>query len=172
MIGPALSRSAPTVYLALGAVVLTHLVLRRTVWGIRLRAVGEGPRAALSAGIRVRRTQYAGVVLSGFLSGLGGAHLSIGDLSQFVERMTSGRGFVALAALICGRWHPFGALAACLFFGLAEAASEGLQGTATALPSQLFLALPFVLTMVVLAGFAGRSRPPAALGQRVGEQES
>ena len=103
-------------------------------------------------------------MLSGALAGLGGAHLSLGDLSQFVERMTAGRGFVALAALIFGKWHPLGVLVACLFFGTAEAIADTLQGWTAVVPSQVFLALPFVLTMVVLAGFVGRSRPPAALG--------
>ncbi|OGG48448.1 MAG: hypothetical protein A3F84_25685 [Candidatus Handelsmanbacteria bacterium RIFCSPLOWO2_12_FULL_64_10] len=158
----------PTVYLALAAVAVAHLVLYRTAWGLRLRAVGERPGAALSAGVRVRRIQYIALALGGLLTGWGGAHLSIGDLSQFVERMTSGRGFVALAALICGRWHPLGALIACLFFGFAEAFSESLQGE-NILPSQFFLALPFILTVGVLAGVAG-SRPPAALGRRIGEE--
>lgn len=171
ILGPGLSRSVPTVYLAFGTVAAAYLVLYRTVWGLRLRAVGEHPRAALSAGVRVGHIQYVGVALGGLVAGWGGAHLSLGDLSQFVERMTSGRGFVALAALICGRWHPIGALTACLFFGFAEAFAEGLQGVSAALPSQVFLALPFVLTMGVLAGFAGRARPPAALGRRIGEED-
>lgn len=167
--GPPALRLVPTVYLALAAVPVVHLVLSRTAWGLRLRAVGERPGAALAAGVRVRRIQYVALTLGGLLTGWGGAHLSIGDLSQFVERMTSGRGFVALAALICGRWHPLGALAACLFFGFAEALSESLQGE-NILPSQFFLALPFLLTVGVLAGVAGRARPPAALGQRIGEE--
>lgn len=170
LLGPALSRAVPTVYLALATVVVAHLALSRTAWGLRLRAVGERPGAALSAGVRIRRIQVVAVALGGLLTGWGGAHLSLGDLSQFVERMTSGRGFVALAALICGRWHPFGVLAACLFFGFAEAFSESLQGE-NILPSQFFLALPFILTVSVLAGVAGRARPPAALGHRTGEEE-
>jgi ABC-type uncharacterized transport system permease subunit len=105
------------------------------------------------------------VISSGLLAGLGGAHLSLGDLSQFVERMTAGRGFIALAALIFGKWHPLGVLGACLFFGLAEAVADGLQGWTGQLPSQFFLALPFVLTLVVLAGFVGRSKPPGGLGR-------
>jgi simple sugar transport system permease protein len=168
-LSPDLFRAVPTVYLALAAVALIHLVLYRTTWGLRLRATGEQSAAVLAAGVPLRRLQYVAVALGGALAGLGGAHLSLGDLSQFVERMTSGRGFVALAALICGRWRPVGTLAACLFFGLVEAFAEGLQGE-NALPSQFFLALPFLLTLGVLAGFAGRSRPPAALGQRMGEE--
>ncbi|MSS71096.1 MAG: ABC transporter permease [Candidatus Latescibacteria bacterium] len=168
-LNPDLFRAVPTVYLALAAVAVAHLVLYRTVWGLRLRAVGERPEAALAAGVPIRRVQYGAVALGGLLAGWGGAHLSLGDLSQFVERMTSGRGFVALAALICGRWHPVGVLAACLFFGFVEAFAEGLQGE-YALPSQFFLALPFLLTIGVLAGFAGKARPPAALGRRVGEE--
>ena len=167
--GPAL-RVPPTVCLALAAAAVAHLVLYRTAWGLRLRAVGEHPGAALSAGVRVRRIQYVGVTLAGLLAGWGGAHLSLGDLSQFVERMTAGRGFVALAALICGRWNPLGTLTACLSFGFAEAFAEGLQTEGSALPSQFFLALPFILTLGVLAGFAGKARPPGALGRRVGEE--
>jgi simple sugar transport system permease protein len=170
ILGPTLARSAPTVLLAFAAAGAVHLALYRTAWGLRIRAVGERPEAALAAGIRVTRLRTWAVTIGGALAGFGGAHLSLGDLSQFVERMTSGRGFVALAALICGRWHPIGATAACLFFGFAEAFTEGLQGGGTPLPSQFFLALPFALTLAVLAGFAGRARPPAALGRRIGEE--
>ena len=170
ILGPAIVGAVPTVYLALGVVGGVCVALYKTAWGLRLRAVGENPGAALAAGVRVDRIRFAGVILGGVCAGWGGAHLSLGDLSQFVERMTSGRGFVALAALICGRWHPLGVLAACLFFGFAETFAEELQGVSAALPSQVFLALPFALTLGVLAGFAGRSRPPEALGRRIGEE--
>ncbi len=170
VLGPALGRAVPTVYLAFGIAGLAHGALSRTAWGLRLMAGGENPWAAQAAGVRVARLRFVGVTLGGACAGWGGAHLSLGDLSQFVERMASGRGFVALAALICGRWHPLGALAACLFFGFAETFAEQAQGMTEALPSQVFLALPFVITIGVLSGFAGRSRPPAALGRRIGEE--
>ena len=154
-----------TVPLAFAVAGLAWFALYRTPWGLRVRATGESPEAARAAGIRTGRVRVFGVLLSGGLAGLGGSHLALGDLSQFVERMTAGRGFIALAALVFGKWHPLGVLGACLFFGTAEAAADGLQGWTTGIPSQVFLALPFVLTMVVLAGFVGRSRPPGALGR-------
>lgn len=157
-------RLPPTTLFALLSVPVTLFIVYRTPWGLRLRACGEAPQIVRASGVSVGWMRFGAVVLSGALAGLGGAHLSLGDLSQFVERMTAGRGFVALAALIFGKWHPLGVLAACLFFGTAEAIADTLQGWTAAVPSQVFLALPFVLTMVVLAGFVGRSRPPAALG--------
>ena len=154
-----------TVPLAFVVAGLAWFVLYRTPYGLWVRATGESPEAARAAGIRTGRVRAIGVLLSGVLAGLGGTHLALGDLSQFVERMTAGRGFIALAALVFGKWHPLGVLGACLFFGTAEAVADGLQGWTTGVPSQVFLALPFVLTMVVLAGFVGRSRPPEALGR-------
>jgi len=140
-------------------------ILFRTPLGLRVRAIGESPQTARAAGLKPIRIQTAAVLVSGALAGLGGAHLALGDLSQFVERMTAGRGFMALAALIVGKWHPLGVLVACTLFGLAEAGADSLQSFTSAIPSQVFLALPFVLTMLVLAGFVGRSRPPGGLGR-------
>ncbi len=162
-------RQPITVPLAFVVAFAAWFVLFRTPFGLRMRATGESPETARAAGVRTDRIKAVGVLLSGLLAGVGGAHLALGDLSQFVERMTAGRGFIALAALIFGKWHPLGVAAACLFFGFAEAVADGLQGWMTRIPPQVFLALPFVLTMVVLAGFVGRSRPPGALGQS-GEQ--
>ncbi len=162
--GTGVLRASPLTYLSLSLVPLSWFVIYRSGWGLRIRAVGESPATVRSAGLSVIRLRFLAVVLSGVLAGLGGAHLSIGDLSQFVERMTAGRGFIALAALIFGRWHPVGVLGACLFFGMAEAIADTLQGWTATIPPQVFLALPFVLTMVVLAGLMGRTRPPAALG--------
>ena len=164
ILGSGVLRASPLTYFALFLVPSTWLLIYRSRWGLRVRAVGESPSTIRAAGISVIRLRVLAVVLSGVLAGLGGAHLSLGDLSQFVERMTAGRGFIALAALIFGRWHPVGVLGACLFFGVAEAVADTMQGWTAAVPSQVFLALPFVLTMVVLAGFMGRTRPPAALG--------
>lgn len=171
-IGASLTRSVPTVYLAYALAILSHLLLYRTVWGLRLRAVGENPEAARAAGVRVRLVQFVAVGLGGVLAGWGGAHLSLGDLSQFVERMTSGRGFVALAALICGRWHPIGTVLACTFFGFAETLADQIQGAGSALPSQVFLALPYLLTIGLLAGLAGSPKAPGSLGRRIEEEET
>jgi simple sugar transport system permease protein len=161
----------PTIYLAFLFHTVTAFALRRTSWGLRLRAAGEKPEALIAAGISVSRIRYAAVITGGALAGMAGSHLALADLSQFVERMTAGRGFIALAALIFGKWKPAGVLYACLFFGLAEAIADGFQGYGSSIPSQFFLALPFVLTMIVLAGFVGTSRPPAALGARLDENK-
>jgi ABC-type uncharacterized transport system permease subunit len=153
----------PIVYLAFLAVAVSVYVLYRTPFGLRLRAVGENPEAADTAGVNVTRMRYAGVLISGALAALGGAYLSIGQSSQFTRNMTAGRGFIALAALIFGKWHPVGALLACLLFGLAEAVSIRMQGTVN-IPNQFILMIPYVLTIVMLAGLIRRADPPKALG--------
>jgi simple sugar transport system permease protein len=153
----------PLVYLAFVLVAVTAYVIYRTRFGLRLRAVGENPEAALAAGVSVNRMRYAGVLISGALAALGGAYLSIGQNSLFTRNMTAGRGFIALAALIFGKWDPIGALLACLFFGFAEAVAIRMQGTVD-IPNQFIQMIPYVLTMVVLAGWIGRSTPPKALG--------
>lgn len=139
-------------------------VLFKTPWGLRLRAVGEHPQAAETMGVNVIRMRYTAVILSGVLAGIAGAYLSIGFLNQFIRAMSAGAGFIALAALIFGKWHPFGVLGATLLFGFAQALAIQLQG-GNILPATIVQALPFVLTMLVLAGFIGRSRPPAAVGK-------
>ena len=151
----------PLVFLALALVPLVHLLLRGTRFGLRLLAVGEHPEAAESVGIHPVRVRVAAVLLAGAIAGLGGAYLSL-ETSQFVKNMSAGRGFIALAAVIFGKWRPFGAAGACLFFGLAEATQIRLQGLGV--PTQFVQMIPYVLTMVALAGFVGRSRPPASLG--------
>lgn len=165
---PTLGLFTPIVYLAPVLVALTFVVLYRTPWGLRIRAVGEHPKAAATVGVNVAATRYVCVVLSGMLAGLAGAHLSIGTLSVFVRDMTAGRGFIALAALIFGKWHPLGALAAALLFGFSEALQIRLQGGG--LPTQLIQAVPYIFTMVVLAGFVGRATAPAALGEPFKEE--
>lgn len=153
----------PIVYLAFLITGLSVYVLYRTRFGLRLRAVGENPEAADTAGVNVVRMRYAGVLISGALAALGGAYLSIGQSSQFTRNMTAGRGFIALAALIFGKWHPVGALLACLLFGFAEAVSIRMQGTVN-IPNQFIIMIPYVLTMVMLAGLIRRADPPKALG--------
>ena len=155
---------SPLVYLAFLLVPIAWYVLYRTPFGLRLRAVGEHPEAADSVGIDVRRMRYSGVILSGVLAGLGGAYLAIGNLNLFVAEMAGGRGFIALAALIFGKWTPLGSLGACLLFGTFEAVAT-LLGGGQLLPPSLVQAVPFILTMLVLAGFVGRAVPPRAIGK-------
>ncbi len=153
---------APIV-IAFTLVPVTWYVLYRTPFGLRLRAVGENPEAADAAGVSVARVRYAGVLLSGALAAIGGAYLSIGQSSLFTRNMTAGRGFIALAALIFGKWRPVQTMLACLLFGFAEALAIQMQGVVR-VPVQFIQIVPYVLTMVVLAGFIGLSRAPRALG--------
>jgi general nucleoside transport system permease protein len=142
-------------------------VLYKTPFGLRLRSVGENPEAADAAGVSVSRIRYSGVLLAGILAGIGGAYLSIGQSSLFTRNMTVGRGFIALAALIFGKWRPVPTLLACLLFGFTEAMSIQMQGVkpfGKDIPVQFIQMVPYVLTIVVLAGFIGSSRPPRALG--------
>src|SRR5437879_1162640 len=155
--------------LALVVVFVTRYVLYRTPFGLRLRAVGENPEAADAAGVAVNRMRYVGVMLSGALAGIGGAYLSIGQSSLFTRNMAAGRGFIALAALIFGKWRPVQTMLACLLFGFADAMTIQMQGVAKLpsgedIPVQFIQMIPYVLTIVVLAGFIGQSRAPKALG--------
>jgi simple sugar transport system permease protein len=157
-----LLRYAPIV-IAFSLVPITWYVLYKTPFGLRLRATGENPEAADTAGVSVARLRYTGVLISGALAAIGGAYLSIGQSSLFTRNMTAGRGFIALAALIFGKWRPVQTMLACLLFGFAEAVSIQMQGV-VALPVQFIQIIPYVLTMAVLAGFIGMSRAPKALG--------
>ena len=163
--------------LALAAVLLTWYVLYRTPFGLRLRAVGENPEAADAAGVRVQRIRYAAVVISGVLAGIGGAYLSIGQSSLFTRNMTAGRGFIALAALIFGKWRPVPTFLACLLFGFADAVTIQMQGVARLpsgeeIPVQFVQMIPYLVTIIVLAGFIGHSRAPAALGVPYAKERS
>ncbi len=140
-------------------------LLYRTPFGLRLRAVGENPEAADTAGISVARIRYSAVFLSGALAAIGGAYLSIGQSSLFTRNMTAGRGFIALAALIFGKWRPVQTMFACLLFGFAEAASIQMQGVIPYIRVEYIQIIPYVITMIVLAGFIGHSHAPRALGQ-------
>jgi len=155
--------------LALIVVLLTRYILYRTPFGLRLRAVGENPEAADAAGVNVNRLRYIGVIMSGVLAGIGGAYLSIGQSSLFTRNMAAGRGFIALAALIFGKWRPVQTMLACVLFGFADALTIQMQGVAKLpsgedIPVQFIQMIPYVLTIVVLAGFIGQSRAPRALG--------
>jgi len=156
--------------LALALIVAaTWYVLYRTPFGLRLRSVGEKPEAADAAGVSVEKLRYSGVLLAGALAGMGGAYLSIGQSSLFTRNMSAGRGFIALAALIFGKWRPVQTLLACLLFGFTEAFSNQIQGliklpSGEDIPVQFIAIVPYVLTIIVLAGFIGSSRPPLALG--------
>lgn len=159
-------RSAP-LYLCWVLVLLCSLLMKQTPMGLWLSFAGEHPEALDAAGIRVNRVRWLAVLLSGALAGLGGASLSIFLSSSFSRNMTAGRGFMALAALIFGKWKPLYAALACLLFGFAEAAQIRLQGATflgEPVPVQFIQILPYVVTILVLAGFVGRSRPPKGLG--------
>lgn len=155
------------VVIAIVLVPLSYYVLYYTPFGLRLRAVGENPEAADAAGVSVNRMRYTAVLLSGALAGIGGAYLSIGQSSLFTRNMSAGRGFIALAALIFGKWRPVQTMLACLLFGFTEAVAIQLQGVrfgGEEIPNQFIQMIPYVLTIVVLAGFIGQSRAPRSLG--------
>ena len=155
----------PLFWVALALVAGVAWMVKRTAFGLRLRAVGDHPDAAESVGIPVMRVRWAAVVMSGALAGLGGAWLAL-SAAGFTDEMSGGRGYIALAAIIMGKWRPAAAALACLFFGFAEALQLNLQATAGGgVPRELVQMLPYVLTIVALTGFIGRSRPPGALGR-------
>ncbi len=144
---------------------LVTWMLFRSRWGLRVRSVGEHPRAADTVGINVLRTRYRSVILGGMAAGLAGSFLPLGSVGSFQEDMTAGRGFIALAVMIFGRWNPVGALGAALLFGFAESLNSKLAILGTPIPSEFLLMAPYVVTLFVVAGFGGRARPPAADGQ-------
>jgi len=166
-VGTAIGDQNWIVWVGLLLVAALQVFLFRTVLGLRWRAVGEHPRAAETVGVNVRRMRYAAVLASGALAALGGAYLSLGVAHSFTDGMTGGRGFIGLAAMIFGRWTPVGALGASLIFGYGNALSTSLQGATVGgvrLPVQLLGTLPYILTILAVAGFVGRSRAPAADG--------
>lgn len=169
LVGDGLLGHNPMVYLALALVPLSWWVLFKTRFGLRLRAVGENPQMVDAAGVSVTRLRYMALTLNGLLCGLAGSYLVLAQSASFSPNMTAGRGFMALAALIFGRWHPVGAVWACLLFGLLDAAAIRLQGVhlpwVGEVPIQAIQALPYVLTVVLLAGFIGKAVAPQALGR-------
>lgn len=153
------------VYVALAAVLVLHFALARTRWGLRTRAVGEHPTAADTVGVRVRGLRYTNVLVGGVVAGLGGAFFTLVATSSFTKNMTAGAGFIALAALIFGRWTPFGAFGAALFFGFAQKLATYLSTIGSPVPSEFLNMLPYVATIIAVAGLVGRVRAPAADGR-------
>jgi simple sugar transport system permease protein len=162
-IGPALFQHHALVYLALALAVATWWFVTRTGWGLAIRAVGENPVAANASGIDVLRTRTACVLWGGAMAGAGGAYLSVAQIGSFVEDMVAGRGFIAIACVVYGRWNPLGVLLATLFFGAADAAQIRLQPLFPGVPYQFFVMLPYVLAVGALVFLSRSSRLPAAL---------
>jgi simple sugar transport system permease protein len=165
VVGPVLFESNLLVWLALILVFVIHFALSRTRWGLRTRAVGEHPTAADTVGIRVRGLRYANVLMGGLIAGAGGAYFTLVATGSFQKNMTAGAGFIALAALIFGRWTPFGALGAALFFGFAQKLATYLSAVGSPVPNQFLNMLPYIATIIAVAGLVGRVRAPAADGQ-------
>jgi general nucleoside transport system permease protein len=165
LIGPALFRQNALVYFAFGLVPALWWIVTRTRYGLRLRAAGERPEAADALGLGVYAIRWQALIASGALTGLAGAYLTLAYAGTFVENISAGRGFVALAVVILGRWNPWGLAAASVLFGAAMALQFGLQALGTALPYQFFLALPYALTLAVLAVVGGQAAAPSALGE-------
>jgi ABC-type uncharacterized transport system permease subunit len=165
LLGPVLFQCHVLVYIAFASAVVTAWFIRHTSWGLAVRAVGENPMAAHAAGIDVTRTRAISVLFGGAMAAAGGAYLSIAQLGGFVENMVAGRGFIAIACVVYGRWHPLGVLAACLFFGLVDAAQIRLQTLLDTVPYQFFVILPYAAAIAALAFFSRRSRMPAALSR-------
>lgn len=167
VIGPSLFNTFPTTYIAILLVIVSYIILYRTPFGMRLRAVGEHPQAAETAGVSVIAMRYVAVVISGALAAIGGAGLSISIGSEFNQTTVAGQGFIALAALIFGKWRPFGVLGAATFFGfsVALALTGQLINLTKYVPSEVLNMMPYVLTILALAGFVGRAEAPAAVGK-------
>ena len=165
LLGPIFFESNIIVYMMFALLVVVHVMLYYTRWGLRTRAVGEHPRAADTLGINVFKVRYINVILGGMIAGIGGAFLVLGSVPRFDELMTAGKGFIGLAALIFGKWNPFGAFGASLIFGFTDTFQAKLQILRVPIPSQFLRMAPYVITMIILAGVVGRAEPPAASGQ-------
>lgn len=165
LLGPMLFENNIIIYLMLLLVVVMHIVLFHTPWGLRTRAVGEHPKAADTLGVNVFLVRYVNVIIGGMIAGLGGAYFTIGSVGRFDEIMTAGKGFIGLAAMIFGKWSPIGAFASSLIFGFADSLQVRLQILRVPIPSEFLLMAPYIVTMIVLTGVVGRAIPPAADGQ-------
>jgi simple sugar transport system permease protein len=164
VLGPLLFRQSPIIYLMLALLIATHVIIYYTRWGLRIRAVGEHPRAADTLGINVFKTRYTNVLISGAIAGLAGAYMSIGVVGRFNEGMTAGKGFLGLAAMIFGNWNPAGAFLGSLIFGFFDSWQEKLALLQVGVSTELLGMAPYLATMIVLAGVIGRARMPAADG--------
>ena len=164
VIGPIFFSQNIIVYLMYAAVILIHVALFKSKWGLRTRAVGEHPTAAESVGIDVNKIRFRNVLIAGAVAGLGGAFFTLGAVGSFSKEMTAGKGFIALAALIFGRWSPLGAVAAALIFGFADNLQGLLTITGTPIPSEFMLMAPYIATIIAVSGFVGKVRAPAADG--------
>jgi ABC-type uncharacterized transport system permease subunit len=162
-IGRVLFEQSPLVYFTYLMVIVMTFVLYRTTWGLKIRAVGEHPRAADTVGINVFRWRYGCVLLNGALGGIAGSILSLAQLNTFVDNMTAGRGFIALAAVIFGRWNPVGAAAAALVFGAADALQMRVQAFSLNVPTDLLLMMPYLITLIGVIVFRGKAAAPVAL---------
>jgi simple sugar transport system permease protein len=164
-IGPIIGQLNLMIWLSILLLTATYVIVFRTPFGLRLRSVGEHPRAADTVGISVYKTRYIAVIASGAIAAMGGAYLSIGFVHSFNENMTQGIGFIGLAALIFGKWRPFGAWGAALLFGFSSALADRLPNAYGNQWGTLFQALPYLLTLIAVAGVIGRSVGPAAVGR-------
>jgi ABC-type uncharacterized transport system permease subunit len=165
LLGPILFDNNVFVYLMFLIIAATYVGLFHTRWGLRVRAVGEHPKAADTVGIRVLRTRYRSVILGGIVAGIGGAYFTLGSVGRFEEGMTAGRGFIGLAAMIFGRWNPLGAFGAALIFGFADSLQVKLSILQVGIPSEFLGMAPYLATILVVAGAVHRARPPAADGK-------
>jgi ABC-type uncharacterized transport system permease subunit len=170
IIGPIFFEHNVFIYITFLLMILIHVMLFYTRWGLRTRAVGEHPKAADTLGINVFRTRYINVILGGMVAGIGGAYFTIGSVGRFDEVMTAGKGFIGLAAMIFGKWTPFGAFGSSLIFGFADSLQMRLQILQIPIPSEFLLMAPYLVTMIVLAGVIGRATPPAADGEPYDKQ--
>ena len=164
ILGEAIFQGQPIFYLMLLIVIFTHIMLFYTQWGLRTRAVGENPHAADTLGIDVQRNRWINVIIGGMIAGLAGAWFSLETTGSFDDGMTNGKGFIALAAMIFGKWTPFGAAGGGLMFGFAEALGDRFQILGVAIPPQFIQMTPYIVTIVVLAGLVGRAVAPKAVG--------
>ncbi|MBI3170880.1 MAG: ABC transporter permease [Chloroflexi bacterium] len=165
VLGPVLFENNLVIYLTILLVIVMHIMLFYTPWGLRTRAVGEHPKAADTLGVNVYLTRYVNVILGGVIAGLGGAYFTIGSVGRFDEIMTSGKGFIGLAAMIFGNWNPIGAYTSSLIFGFADSLQVKLQILRVPIPSEFLLMAPYIVTMIILTGVVGRATPPAADGE-------